>query len=67
MRCGPAFRALRRTEWTSARQASPLAADFQAFGDDLIENDRFDQAADERWKRFVAGESLESMPAKSRQ
>ena len=52
--------------WWKAK-ASPLAADFQAFGDDLIENDRFDRAADERWKRFVAGESLESMPAKSRQ
>lgn len=50
-----------------AGKATPLAADFQAFGDDLIENNRFDHAADERWQRFVAGEGFESMPAGSHQ
>ena len=42
-------------DWWNSKPA-PLAADFQAFGDDLIRNDRFDVAADERWRSFVAGE-----------
>ena len=41
--------------WWKARP-TPMTADFQAFGDDMIANDRFDAAADERWRRFVAGE-----------
>lgn len=39
--------------WKS--KATPFAADFEAFGDDLIGNSRYDHAADERWQRFVAG------------
>lgn len=42
--------------WWNAKP-SPLAADFQAFGDELIRTDRFDRAADQRWRSFVAGEA----------
>jgi hypothetical protein len=45
--------------WWSAK-ATPFAKDFQALGDDLIRNDRFDKAAAERWRQFVAGEVLEN-------
>lgn len=43
-------------EWWKSKPA-PLAADFEAFGDDLIRNDRFDAAAEERWRAFVAGQA----------
>jgi hypothetical protein len=43
--------------WWKAKPA-PLTEDFTAFGDDLIRNDSFDKQADERWKRFVAGDDI---------
>lgn len=48
-------------------KASPFAADFQDFCDDVIENDRYDRAADQRWQRFVAGEVLQSTSGGARQ
>lgn len=43
--------------WWRAKPA-PLTKDFTEFGDALILNDSFDKQADERWKRFVAGDGI---------
>ena len=43
--------------WWAAKPA-PLAADFEAFGNAMLQNHRFDASAIERWRRFVAGEGL---------
>jgi hypothetical protein len=51
-------------EWWKSKPA-PMAADFEAFGDDVIRNDRFDPAAGERWRLFVAGEGM-TQPADPR-
>jgi len=51
--------------WWAAKP-SPLTADFEAFGDELIRNNRFDAAAVDRWQRFVAGDGLSVQPEKSR-
>lgn len=51
-----------RAGW--AAKPAPLAADFEAFGDELIRHDRFDSAAVGRWRAFVAGENM-SPPAGS--
>ena len=40
--------------WWAAKPA-PLAADFEAFGDDIIRNRPVDTASNERWRDFVAG------------
>lgn len=50
--------------WWAGKPA-PLAADFEAFGDELIRNNRFDAAAVKRWHSFVAGENM-SPPAGSK-
>lgn len=47
--------------WWAAKP-SPLAADFQELGDEMIRNDRFDAAAVDRWRQFVAGEDLPVPP-----
>ena len=49
-----------RAWWRS--KPSPLAADFQAFGDELIRNNRCDAAAVKRWEAFVAGEGMNDPP-----
>jgi hypothetical protein len=50
-----------RAWWVS--KPAPLAADFEAFGDDMIRTNRFDAAAVDRWRRFVAGEGMPSTTA----
>jgi len=47
--------------WWAAKPA-PLAADFEAFGNEVIRKDQFDAAAIERWRRFVAGEGMPTPP-----
>jgi hypothetical protein len=47
--------------WWVAKPA-PLAADFEACGDDMIRTNRFDAAAVDRWRGFVAGEGMPSTP-----
>jgi hypothetical protein len=47
--------------WWAARP-SPLAADFEAFVGDILRSKRFDTAAMERWRRFVAGHGLPASP-----
>ena len=44
------------------REALPLTADFEAFADKLIRDNRFDAAAIDRWRRFVGGEDLSIQP-----
>ena len=48
--------------WWAAKPV-PLAADFEAFGNEMLRNHRFDAAAIERWRRFVAGEGTSTPPA----
>lgn len=50
-----------RAWWAS--KPTPLTADFEAFGDELIRNDHFDASAIDRWRRFVSGERQPSAPA----
>lgn len=44
---------------------TPLTADFEAFLNNMIENDPMDPAVIDRWRQFVAGEGLPA-PAVSR-
>jgi hypothetical protein len=48
--------------WWRARP-SPFSSDFEAFAEDLIRDDRFDKAAVDRWRAFVAGEGFPGRPA----
>jgi hypothetical protein len=41
-------------EWWLAKP-SPFSADFQEFVDEIIRDKRFDSAAIDRWRKFVAG------------
>jgi hypothetical protein len=43
----------------------PLAADFEVFVNEVLKNRRFDAAAIERWRRFVAGEDMSRPPAET--
>jgi hypothetical protein len=43
--------------WWKAKP-TPLSADFEAFGDEVLRSPPYDAAAIERWRRFVAGEEL---------
>ncbi len=52
-----------RAWWAS--KPTPLTADFEAFGEELQRNNRFDPAGVERWRRFVAGDGMSSPPAKT--
>jgi hypothetical protein len=36
--------------------------DFEAFGSEIQRDARFDAAAIQRWRRFVAGEGLSTSP-----
>ena len=45
-----------RTWW--AAKPAPLAADFEAFGDEMLRRQPYDPAAIARWRDFVAGEGL---------
>jgi hypothetical protein len=47
--------------WWAAKPA-PLAVDFEAFGSEIQRDERFDAAAIQRWRRFVAGEGLSTSP-----
>jgi hypothetical protein len=42
-----------RAWWVA--KPSPFSADFQAFVDEIIRDNRFDSEAIERWREFVAG------------
>ena len=48
--------------WWAAKP-TPLAADFEAFGRNIMQNHPVDAAASERWRLFVAGEDLPSLSA----
>jgi hypothetical protein len=48
--------------WWRARP-SPFLSDFEAFAEVLIRDDRFDKAAVDRWRSFVAGEGFPDRPA----
>ena len=48
--------------WWRARP-SPFSSDFEAFAEDLIRDERFDKAAVERWRAFVAGDGFPGRPA----
>lgn len=39
-----------------AAKPASLAADFEAFGDWILENRRMDPDVNARWERFIAGE-----------
>lgn len=45
-----------RTWWVA--KPTPLASDFEAFGNEILEGKPYDRSAIERWRRFVAGEGL---------
>lgn len=44
-------------EWWLAKP-TPLTADFEAFLNEMLQDDPMDVAAIERWRRFVAGDDL---------
>ena len=48
--------------WWVAKPA-PMAADFEAFCNEMIRTNRFDAVAVDRWRRFVAGEGMSPAPA----
>jgi hypothetical protein len=48
-------------EWWNSKPA-PLSTDFEAFGEEMIRSKRFDAAAVERWRAFVAGENQGNPP-----
>jgi hypothetical protein len=45
-----------RAWWTS--KPAPMTAEFEAFGNDIVRDDRFDAQAVARWRAFVAGTGL---------
>lgn len=59
-----AYQVRQNTKSLHAENYARLTADFDAFGTELMRNDRLDASAVERWRRFVAGEDM-SMPATS--
>jgi len=48
--------------WWEAKPA-PLAADFEAFGNEVMRTHRMDPSVVERWLAFVSGEGLPESPA----
>jgi len=50
--------------WWSAKPV-PLAADFEAFGDGILQGRPYDPSVVERWHRFVAGEDLPASRARA--
>lgn len=50
-----------RAWWRS--KPTPFSQDFEAFAEEMIRNDRFDEEAIARWRAFVAGEGIASVGA----
>jgi len=46
-----------RAWWVA--KPTPLTADYEAFCNEIIRNNRFDSAAVNRWRNFVAGEGMQ--------
>lgn len=50
--------------WWRARP-TPFSQDFEAFAEDIIQNDRFDAEAIARWRAFVAGEGIPAISVRT--